>query len=86
MLGQKLRLQREGRRRIWPNWAPSVFAPFGGVECGHAVGTEAIKALAAVFEVCFLFLRESDASQPSALSVDRDEAVALAPRARDQAL
>lgn len=55
-------------------------------ECGHAVGTEAIKALAAVFEVCFLFLKESDASQPSALSVDRDEAVALAPRARDQAL
>jgi hypothetical protein len=63
-----------------------MFAPFGGVECGHAVGTEAIKALAAVFEDCFLFLKECDTSQPSALSVDRDEAVALAPRARDQAL
>ena len=63
-----------------------MFAPFGGVERGNAAGAEAIKALAAVFEVCFLFLKAPDTSQPSALSVERGEAVALAPRARDQAL
>lgn len=83
---QKLRLQRGRSQEDFPIWAPSVFAPSGGVERGHAVGTEAIKALAAVFEVCFLSLRESDTRQPSALSVDRDAAVALAPPARDQAL
>ena len=86
MLGQKLRPQR--------GWSQEDLADLGALSvrairwgraraCGRRRGD---KALAAVFEVCFLFLKESDTSQPSALSVERGEAVALAPRARDQAL
>lgn len=47
------------------------------VERGHAASAETIKALAAVFEVDFLFLKEPDMNQPSALSVSPDEALAL---------
>ncbi len=78
MLVQKLRLQH--------GWSQEDLADLGAlsvrtiqrVERGHTASPETIKALAAVFEVDFLFLKEPEMDQPSALGVDKDEALALA--------
>ncbi len=80
MLVQKLRLQH--------GWSQEDLADLGAlsvrtiqrVERGHTASAETIKALAAVFEVDFLFLKEPDMNQPSTPStpsISPDEALAF---------
>jgi transcriptional regulator with XRE-family HTH domain len=78
MLVQKLRLQRGWSQEDLAALSTLSVRTIQRIERGHTASMESLKALASVFEVDFLFLKEPDMNQPSAPSVDRDEALALA--------
>jgi transcriptional regulator with XRE-family HTH domain len=78
MLVQKLRLQRGWSQEDLATLSALSVRTIQRIERGHTASMESLKALASVFEVDFLFLKEPDMDQPSAPSVDRAEALALA--------
>ena len=78
MLVQKLRLQRGWSQEDLAALSTLSVRTIQRIERGHTASMESLKALASVFEVDFLFLKEPDMNQPSAPGVDRDEALALA--------
>jgi transcriptional regulator with XRE-family HTH domain len=78
MLVQKLRLQRGWSQEDLAALSTLSVRTIQRVERGHTASMESLKALASVFEVDFLFLKEPDMNQPSASSMDRSEALALA--------
>jgi transcriptional regulator with XRE-family HTH domain len=77
MLVQKLRLQHGWSQEDLADLCALGVRTIQRVERGHTASAETIKALAAVFEVDFLFLKEPEMNQPSAPSVSPDEALAL---------
>jgi transcriptional regulator with XRE-family HTH domain len=78
MLVQKLRLQHGWSQEDLAELCALSVRTIQRIERGHTAGAESLKALAAVFEVDFLALKEPEMDKPSALGVDRDEALALA--------
>jgi transcriptional regulator with XRE-family HTH domain len=77
MLVQKLRLQRGWSQEDLADLCALGVRTIQRVERGQTASAETIKALAAVFEVDFLFLKEPEMNQPSATSVSPDEALAF---------
>ncbi|HEY1934304.1 MAG TPA: helix-turn-helix transcriptional regulator [Acetobacteraceae bacterium] len=78
MLVQKLRLQRG-----WSQEQLAVLCALSArtiqwVERGQTAGAESLKALASVFEVDFLDLKEADMDKPNTLTVSAEEALAFA--------
>jgi transcriptional regulator with XRE-family HTH domain len=78
MLVQKLRLQRGWSQEDLADLSTLSTRTIQRVERGHTASAETIKALAAVFEVDFLSLKEPEMNPSSTPSVDRTEALALA--------
>ena len=78
MIVQKLRLQRGWSQEDLAALSTLSVRTIQRIERGHTASLESLKALAAVFEVDFLFLKEPDMDQPSTPSIDKDEALALA--------
>ena len=76
-LVQKLRLQRGWSQEDLADLCALGVRTIQRVERGQTASAETIKALAAVFEVDFLFLKEPDMNQPSAPAVNADEVLAL---------
>jgi transcriptional regulator with XRE-family HTH domain len=78
MLVQKLRLQHGWSQEDLADLSALSVRTIQRVERGHTASAETIKALASVFEVDFLSLKEPEMDRTSELSVQRDEALALA--------
>lgn len=78
MLVQKLRLRHGWSQEDLAELSAVSVRTIQRVERGHAASAETLKALAAVFEVDFLSLKEPEMDTSSASGVDRDEALALA--------
>jgi transcriptional regulator with XRE-family HTH domain len=78
MLVQKLRLQRGWSQEDLAELCALSVRTIQRIERGNAASTESLKALASVFEVDFLSLKEPEMQNPSAPAVDQDEALALA--------
>jgi transcriptional regulator with XRE-family HTH domain len=78
MLVQKLRLQRGWSQEDLAALSTLSVRTIQRIERGHTASPESLKALASVFEVDFLFLKEPHMDKPSAPSIGRDEALALA--------
>ena len=78
MLVQKLRLQRGWSQEDLAELCALSVRTIQRVERGHTASAESLKALASVFEIDFSSLREREMDKPSALTVDKDEALALA--------
>lgn len=77
MLVQKLRLQRGWSQEDLADLCALGVRTIQRVERGQTASAETLKALAAVFEVDFLLLKEPEMNQPSAPSVSANEALAL---------
>jgi transcriptional regulator with XRE-family HTH domain len=78
MLVQKLRLQHGWSQEDLADLCALSVRTIQRVERGQTASAESIKALASVFEVDFLSLKEPEMDKPSALGVDREESLALA--------
>lgn len=78
MLVQKLRLRRGWSQEDLAELSTLSVRTVQRVERGHTASMETLKALAAVFEVNFLSLKEPEMETSSTLGVDPDEALALA--------
>jgi transcriptional regulator with XRE-family HTH domain len=78
MLVQKLRLQHGWSQEDLAELSTLSVRTIQRIERGRTASVESIKALASVFEVGFRSLKEPEMDKPAALSVDRDEALALA--------
>jgi len=78
MLVQKLRLQHGWSQEDLAELSTLSVRTIQRVERGQTASAETLKALAAVFEVDFLSLKEPAMETSSALGVDTDEALALA--------
>jgi transcriptional regulator with XRE-family HTH domain len=77
MLVQKLRLQRGWSQEDLAELSALSVRTIQRVERGHTASAESLKALASVFEVDFLSLKEPEMTQQSAVGVSPDEALAL---------
>ena len=78
MLVQKLRLQHGWSQEDLAELCALSVRTIQRIERGHAASAESLKALASVFEIDLSSLREPEMDKPSAPSVDKDEALALA--------
>jgi transcriptional regulator with XRE-family HTH domain len=78
MLVQKLRLQRGWSQEDLAELSRLSVRTIQRIERGHTASVESLKALAAVFEVDFLSLKEPVMDDSSAVGVAADEALALA--------
>jgi transcriptional regulator with XRE-family HTH domain len=78
MFVQKLRLQRGWSQEDLAELSTLSVRTIQRIERGHTASAESLKALASVFEVDFLSLKEPGMDTSSASRVDRDEALALA--------
>jgi transcriptional regulator with XRE-family HTH domain len=78
MLVQKLRLQRGWSQEDLAELCALSVRTIQRIERGHTASVESLKALASVFEIDFSSLREPEMDKPSAPTVDRNEALALA--------
>jgi transcriptional regulator with XRE-family HTH domain len=75
---QKLRLQRGWSQEDLAELSTLSVRTIQRIERGHTASMESLKALAAVFEVDFLSLKEPQMDTSSAAGVATDEALALA--------
>jgi transcriptional regulator with XRE-family HTH domain len=78
ILVQKLRLQHGWSQEDLAELSALSVRTIQRIERGHTASAESLKALASVFEVEFLALKEPEMDKPSALNVDQEEALALA--------
>jgi transcriptional regulator with XRE-family HTH domain len=78
MLVQKLRLQHGWSQEDLAELCALSVRTIQRIERGHTASAESLKALASVFEIDLSSLREPEMDKPSALTVDKDEALALA--------
>lgn len=78
MFIQKLRLQRGWSQEDLAELSTLSVRTIQRIERGHTASAESLKALAAVFEVDFLSLKEPNMHTSSAAGVAADEALAFA--------
>lgn len=77
MLVQKLRLQRGWSQEDLAELSTLSVRTIQRIERGHTASVESLKALASVFEVDFLSLKEPQMDTSSAVGVATDEVLAL---------
>jgi transcriptional regulator with XRE-family HTH domain len=78
MLVQKLRLRRGWSQEQLAELCALNVRTIQRVERGQTASAESLKALASVFEVDFLDLKEAEMDKPKAQNISTDEALALA--------